>query len=362
MTTVKQINCFIDQIAPFETAMDFDNCGLLVGDPVGTVTSVLLSLDITEEVVKEAKEKGAELIISHHPVIFKPLKRLMNGDIPYLLAKEGIHAICAHTNLDMADGGVNTCLADCLGLQKREPLSIYKTRNYVKIVVFVPLDQAEDVKTAMAESGAGALGNYERCSFSIDGIGNFLPTDGADPFVGEQGTYESVKETRVEMICAPQRVEDVIAAMKKVHPYEEPAYDIFQTEAIQKMTVCGLVGELEEVQLPEVFARYVKDHLRCSGVRYTEGARQIKRVAICSGAGGDFIYRAISCGADAFVTGEIKHHELLLAKKAGITVVDAGHFATEDLVIEPLLRTLTEQFPTVQFQKSEVFQDITKYC
>ena len=255
MTTAGEIYAYIDRFAPFHTAMDFDNPGLLVGDQDAPVTSVLLALDITAAVVKEAEKAGCQLIVSHHPVIFHPLKRLGSHDAPYLLAKAGISAVCAHTNLDLAEGGVNTCLADRLELGQVRPLKEYEN-------------------TGLAE---------------------------------------------------------------------------------------GLIGSLERELSPELFAEFVKEKLGCGGLKYTCGRRAVKTVALCGGAGAYLLYDAVSAGADAFVTADTKHHELLAADELGLTLVDAGHFCTEDVVIEPLLEKLRSAFPSVKFQKSGALTDPAKY-
>lgn len=255
MTTAGEIYAYIDRFAPFHTAMDFDNPGLLVGDPDVPVTSVLLTLDITAAVAGEAEKSGCQLIVSHHPVIFYPLKKLGNNDVPYLLAKAGIAAVCAHTNLDLAEGGVNTCLADRLGLKQVKPLKEYEN-------------------TGLAE---------------------------------------------------------------------------------------GLIGSLEQELAPEHFAEFVKGKLGCGGLKYTRGSRAVKTVALCGGAGAYLFYDAVSAGADAFVTADTKHHELLAADGLGLTLVDAGHFCTEDVVIEPLLDKLRSGFPGVKFQKSSVLMDPAQY-
>ncbi len=257
MIKVSDIFDFIDSFAPFKTAMDFDNVGILVGDKSSEVKRCLVALDVTKDVIFEAKTLGANLIISHHPVIFNAIKKLENEDIPYILAKNEISAICAHTNLDVANFGVNSCLAEALSLQKILPLSSYVSK----------------------------LGEV---SF-------------------------------------------------------------------------GLFGELEKSYYCDEFAKFVKAKLNCNGVRYTEVDISIKKVAVCSGAGGDLISAAIKQRVDAFVTGEIKHHEILEGLKNKICIVDAGHFKTEDVVILPLIQKLSKEFKDIEFKKSKSFTDGIKY-
>lgn len=251
MTTVNDILKYIESFAPCDTAMDFDNCGLLVGDGGTEVNGVLVTLDITAEVVKEARELGCGLIVSHHPVIFQPIKKLGSCSVPYLLAQYGIAAICMHTNLDLAQPfGVNTCLGEAIGVR--------------------------GVKRADA---------------------------------GE----------------------------------------------------CLFIGELENAEDSDVFARRVMDALGCEGLRYTRGSGTVKKVALASGSGGSDIFDAAALGADALVTGEIKHHEINAANELGVCVVDAGHFKSEDIVILPLTKRLEGQFSAIKFTKSQVYGDKMKY-
>lgn len=254
MTKVNDVYKFIDSIAPFNTQMDFDNSGLLVGRGESNITSAILSLDITKEVVLEAVKEGANLIISHHPVIFNPMKSLMQDSIPYLLAKNDISAICAHTNLDMAQEiGVNANLGRKLKLENIEVISYC--------------------------NGCPLL----------------------------------------------------------------------------------LKGDLQSIQTPNEFTLFIKKALKCNGIRYTEGQSNIKKVAFCCGGAGDMIFEAIESNVDAFISGDIKHHEMLAAKHYGITAIDAGHFSTEDVVIQPLVEILNNQFKDVTFTKSTVNHDIVTY-
>ncbi len=361
---VRDIYNFLDGIAPFNTAMDFDNCGLLVGNMGEKIDKVLLSLDVTEDVIDEAKRIGVNLIISHHPVIFTPIKRLSFDSITGMLIKNNINTICAHTNLDMASKyGVNACLANAIGLKDTEPLHVEKVKSYKKISVFVPKGGEDKVIDAMCENGAGKLGNYSKCSFITQGEGRFKPEEGANPYIGEIGVCEKVPELKAELICPEDKVSSVIKAMINAHPYSMPAYDIFNEEdsVCEEWFSCGLVGNLENDMTSEEFAMLVKRSLNCTGLRYTKVNRKIKRVAVCSGAGGDYLKFASEKEADAFVTGEIKHHEILNANKLGLLVVDAGHFRTEDIVFTTLKNLLETEFSTIKFYKSKEFTDKIKY-
>ena len=361
MVTVGEIYSYIDSIAPFDTQMDFDNSGLLVGSKNDKVDKVLLALDITNEVVEEANNLNANLIISHHPIIFKPIKSLSSDSIPYKLAKYGISAICAHTNLDMSNQGVNKCLADALGLKDTKPLTIYKEQKYHKIIVFVPKDSANKIRDVINESGVAKIGNYEGCTFSSIGEGRFRPCNGANPFIGEINKVEVVEEVKIEFICPSTKTNDIVDIIKESHPYEEPAIDIFETISIEDKVVLGLIGNLEKEFEPAHFARYVKECLNCNGVKYSNGKNNVKTVGLCSGGAGEFVFDAIKNNVDAFVTGEMKHHEVLAAASHGITTVQAGHFASEDVVILPLMHLLSQKFNNIDFVKSGKLKEMDFY-
>ena len=361
MTTIRAVFEAIDEFAPFSHQESWDNSGLLVGDPHTPVTKAVVTLDITKAVVKEAKDEGAQLIVSHHPVLFHPAKTFLSDSVPYQLAAAGIGAICAHTSLDLAAGGVNCCLANRLGLTDQRPFLRENTRFYRKLVVFCPHEYTNRIHSAMKEAGAGTLGDYAGCAFVSPGEGRFLPLDEAKPFLGKPGEWEYAKEDRLEMICPPSKVEAVLSAMRKAHPYEEPAFDVFETTALADSDSLGLIGCLDSEQQPEEFAGYVGECLRCGGLRYVPGQRPVKRVAVLGGAGGDTVTKAVALGVDALVTGEAKHHQLLEAMEAGLTLVDAGHFSTEDVVVEPLCSRLAARFPQVTFHKSAVCEDPARY-
>ncbi len=362
MIRVKEILDWMDGFAPFQTAMDYDNVGLLVGGEDQTVEKAVVALDITGDVVEEAHRAGAQLVISHHPVIFRPLRRLSADSVPYRLAKYGIAAICSHTNLDMAANGVNQMLADCLGLRHTAPLRVRSSVPYDKIVVFVPTAFARQVADAMSAAGGGTLGRYEGCSFACEGEGSFLPRPGATPFLGSVGARETVRESRVEMICPRADRQNVIDAMRSAHPYEEPAFDVFENHALHTVCAEALLGTLDGERQPGEFAALVKERLGLDQCGYVAGSRPVRKVALCSGAGGDYVEDAVRAGADAFVTGEAKHHELLYARENGITLVPAGHYATEVILVEGLALQLEQAFPTLSLIRSGADPDPLTYC
>lgn len=359
--TIGEVYDYIDGIAPFSTALDYDNVGLLVGSGQDPAEKILVALDVTLPVIEEAKRLGAQLIVSHHPVIFQPVRRLSGDSIPYRLAQAGIGALCAHTNLDMAEGGVNHCLGRALGLDGLRCFVAEDKIPYWKIVVFVPVEDARRVTDAMTGAGAGKLGQYRDCSFTVQGKGAFLPQEGAHPAVGSCGEREEVDECRVEVLCSPDRLSPVLDAMRREHPYEEPAFDVVKNEAVHKQLPGALVGELSKPMAPADFAAHAKKSLRCEGVRFVAGSRPVKRVAFCSGAGGDRVFDAIASNVDAYLTGEMKHHEWMAAAQSELTVVDAGHFKTEAIVVEHLARLLSARFSAAAVMESHQCTDRVRY-
>ncbi|WRS28808.1 Nif3-like dinuclear metal center hexameric protein [Oscillospiraceae bacterium MB08-C2-2] len=352
MYTVAQCLQALDRRAPFSQAMSWDNCGLLIGGMDTQVTGVLTALDVTGPVIEEAVEKKANLLITHHPVIFSPIKRLEAEGIPYRCISRGLSVISAHTNLDMAPGGVNTLLAQALELENTAPLEIIQTQAARKIVVFVPESHGEAVYEAMSAAGAGKLGNYSKCAFLLEGEGRFYPMEGAHPAIGQVEALEKVQELRIEMLVPPEKTAQVVAAMKEAHPYETPAYDLFVNEAVTTSIFMGVVGECAQPKNPQAFAAFVKQALHLDGLRYVDGGRPITRVAVCGGSGGDYIALALRQGAQALVTADIKHHQLLEAREMGLTLVDAGHFATENLVVPQLAKWLRADLPGLSVECS----------
>lgn len=341
--TVGQIFDAVNSIAPFRTAAKWDNSGLLVGDREAEVTFAIFALDITNEVVNEAIKKGANLIISHHPVIFNPLYTIGKENPVYLMIKNGISAICAHTNLDMAEGGVNDILIEKLKLKPLNiPLETEKTQPYYQLVAFVPKTHAEQVRNAICRAGGGEQGEYSDCSFSCEGTGRFLPKENANPFLGTVGVPEEAEEVRMEMLVRPEQLKAVVSAMIEAHPYEEPAYQVLENHALKSEIGFGNLCEAEKEFSPKELAEHIKNRLGCKVVRFADGGKPIKKIAVCSGSGGSFLKTALEMGADALITGDVKHDQLIDAKNLGISLFDAGHYHTENPAIQKLMERLRE--------------------
>ncbi len=341
----RTIMAAMEELAPAHLAADWDNVGLLVGSPDQDVSRVLVALDVTPAVAEAAATGGIDLIIAHHPLIFKALTSLRTdrpiGRTLAALVRAGAAVFAAHTNLDAADGGVNDILASKLGLTALRPLSADYRESLLKIVVFVPESHAEAVRQAMAAAGAGHIGNYSHCTFQASGTGTFLPLAGTNPFIGQTGKLEYVAEFRLETIVPAGQADKVVQAMLAAHPYEEVAYDLYRLENAGRDHGVGRVGELVRPLALGDFASLVKSALKIDTVRLSgPGARQVKTVAVCGGAGAGLFAEAVRSGADVLVTGDVKYHEALEAAACGLTIIDAGHFASERPVLEAVAARL----------------------
>lgn len=340
---VKDINNLLEEWAPKNIAWERDNIGLQVGSYGNPALKILVALDATEEIVDEAIKKNIDLIITHHPLIFEPLKNVTTNDdrgrLIFKLIENKISLIAVHTNLDFTKGGVSFTLSQKLDLTNIKILK--KSNNHIKkIVVFVPSEYTEKVAEAMAYAGAGSIGNYEYCSYRSPGIGTFKGSIESKPFIGKAGEFEKVDEIRLEMIVPDWRVTEVTDAITKSHPYEEPAYDIYPLENEFQFYGAGAIGTLEEELTQKKFLQHVKEKLNVENIRYVGGAREkIKTVAVCGGSGGNLLADALACKADAFVTGDVTYH-LFQQAKDKILLVDAGHFETEISIVDTIVNYL----------------------
>ncbi len=337
MTTVGKIYQALDRMAPFKTQEKWDNSGLLAGDAAASVARALVVLDITPASIQEAVRQQAQLIISHHPVIFQPLKRLERGSVVYELVQSGLSAICAHTNLDKAAGGVNDCLARALGLGQVEAFGVEGRQKVCQLSVLVPKSCQEAVCRAVTETAGG-------CAFTISEADRFV----LQPELEEAGAKKAELGVRIEVSVPAERLDAVLAAVRNGCPEEEPAWSAFEQLGQGREIAIGRVGELAEEVAPKVFAAQVSRTLGAA-VRLNRGGRAIRRVAVLGGAGGGYLYEAAAMGADALVTGEAKHHEYLDAQRLGVTLLDATHYATEQVVLEPLADYLRRQFPEIEW-------------
>ncbi len=338
----------LETFAPKQLAEDWDNVGLTVGDKNKAVNKILVALDVIPDVIQEAIDMGADMIVTHHPMIlFQKIKNIQADDMLgkkiYALIQNGISAYCAHTNLDIAFGGTNDTLAALAGLENIEILEQTNAESLKKIVVYIPKGHENAVREAMCNAGAGFIGKYSDCTFSTEGTGTFLPREGTKPFLGEQGTLERVEEVRLETIAPQNKVSAVIEAMKKAHPYEEPAYDIYAVEQCGKRYGIGRIGTLKQPMSFEEYSLFLKDKLQLDAIRIVgKKDKKIKTVALCTGSGVEFMEQAKKMGADAYLTGDMKFHEAQRALELELCVADVTHYASEVLVV-PILKQFLEQ-------------------
>ncbi|MFA5383567.1 MAG: Nif3-like dinuclear metal center hexameric protein [Eubacteriales bacterium] len=336
----------IEDFAPLNLAEEWDNPGLQIGDPGLKVNRILLCLDVDEKACDEAVQTGAQLIISHHPLLFKPVKQILTGTpAGALLAKclcSGLAVYSAHTNLDNAKGGVNDELAKKLGLGNTKVLRPGHTEDYLKLVVFVPLAHADGVRRAISLAGAGWIGNYSECTFQTQGTGTFRPLEGSDPFIGKVGELEKVDEIRLETILPAGRSKEVIKAMCGAHPYEEVAYDLYPLANEGPAMGTGRYGYTDQPLKLNSFIEKIKSALGIDNVRFGGNPNgTIHSVAVCGGAGASLWTWAKKAGADVMVTSDIDYHTARDMLSNGLSFVDAGHFGTENIII-PVLRKYLE--------------------
>ncbi|MDN4069810.1 Nif3-like dinuclear metal center hexameric protein [Paenibacillus sp. FSL R5-0407] len=323
---------YMEQLAPKHVAMEDDKIGLQLGTLQKEITGVLTALDVNEEVIDEAIALGANLIIAHHAIIYRPLRNLQSdtpmGKVYEKLIKHDIAVYVAHTNLDVTEGGMNDWMAEVLGIESSSSVEDIHTDNMYKLVVFVPKDHHQRVLDAVLNAGAGAIGNYSHCSFNIEGYGTFVPGEGTDPFIGKQGQLEKAEEIRIETIVPQSIRSKVIQAMLKSHPYEEVAYDLYPMDLKGRTFGLGRVGKLNEPVTLKQFVQRVKEKLDVPFVRVVGDLdRQIKKAAVIGGSGGRYWKAAMFRGADVLVTGDIDYHTAQDALMAGLTLIDPGHNA-----------------------------------
>lgn len=353
-----------EQFSPKKYAMEGDKIGLQIGRLNNQVERVLVTLDVTEEVVDEAIAKDVGLIIAHHPLIYRPLQKIDTetapGRIVEKLLKNDIAVYAAHTNLDVANGGVNDILADALGLTNTEVLVPSYEDQLKKLVVFVPEENAQEVKEAMGQAGAGAIGNYSHCAFTATGVGQFLPGEESNPFIGNKGKLEEVREVRVETIVPESIEKRVLSAMLRAHPYEEVAYDLYPLENVGESLGLGRIGNISKMTLRD-FAQHVKKSLDVKTVRVVGDLdAMVSKVAVLGGDGNKYYMSAKLKGADVYVTGDIYYHTAHDAMMAGLNMVDPGHNVEKVMkkgVANLMSKLCQEKNYNVSFVESEVHTD-----
>ncbi len=353
---LKELTSYLDSAVPLSFQESYDNSGLQVGDPEMEINSAMVTLDVTEEVIDEAVRKGCNILISHHPVIFHGLKKLTGltstERIVLNAIKQDIAIYSAHTNLDVISGGVSRKMAEKLSLVNVRVLSPL-SEKLIKLVTFVPESHIEKVKEAIFNAGAGLIGNYDQCGFTVDGKGTFRGNEFTSPFTGDKGKLHTQQEVRFETILFSHLKEKVIKALLSAHPYEEVAYDLYSLENDNIEIGMGCIGELVNPLTENEFLNLVCEVFDAKGIRFSRSAgKEIKKVALCGGSGASLLGLAISSGADAFITADVKYHNFSDAEKV-IVMVDAGHFETEKFATEILNDLIIKKFPKFAVRFSE---------
>lgn len=353
MATISTITGWLHHFAPLELAESWDNVGLLLGDETAAVRKIMTCLTVTPASAAEAIAEHAELIVSHHPILFKPVQRLTaettEGKMLLGLLRAGIAVYSPHTAFDNTAGGINDILCGRLGLTEVKPLRQFSGEAKCKIVVFVPDSDLAKVSDALFQAGAGVIGQYSQCSFRIAGAGTFFGSDAANPTIGRKGQREQVAEWRLEVICPANKVAAAVDAMRAAHSYEEPAFDVYPVKPLPAALGLGRIGRLPQAERLEAFTQRVQKGLASGAVQVVGGRdRSIRRVAVACGAGGSLLPDALAAGADAFLTGELRFHDQLAAEASDLAVVMPGHYATERPGVEELAGLLAGAFADVE--------------
>jgi dinuclear metal center YbgI/SA1388 family protein len=354
---IKDIVKPLEEIAPVCLQESYDNSGLQIGHPDDETDKILITLDITEEVVAEAIQKDCKLIISHHPLIFTGLKKLTGKNnferLVSRVIKNDIAVYAAHTNLDNADQGLNAILGKKLGLIKLKILNP-KKELLRKLVTFSPTDHAEKIRKALFNAGAGHIGNYDSCSFNTPGTGSFRGLENSNPFTGEIGKLHFENEIRIETIYPFYKEEDILNALFSSHPYEEVAYDIYHLHNAFSRVGAGMTGELEREADEVEFLKTIKNAMGTKIIRHSGlTGKKIRKVALCGGSGSFLIPEAVKAGADVYITGDIKYHDFFEAENR-ILIADVGHFESEQFAKELIYSILIKNFPTFAILISEI--------
>ncbi|MBW8685398.1 Nif3-like dinuclear metal center hexameric protein [Chitinophaga rhizophila] len=361
---IRDITNAIAAFAPLQYQESYDNAGLLFGQADWELTGVLLTLDATEAVIDEAIEKKCNLVVAHHPIVFGGLKKI-NGNnyverVVIKAIKNDIAIYAAHTNLDNVRSGVCDMMARRLNLQQCSVLAP-KRELLRKLYTFVPHAEAEKVRSALFAAGAGHIGAYNECSYSVEGNGTFKAGEGTSPHVGVIGQRHMEPETKVEVIFPVYLEHAVVKALLGSHPYEEVAYDIVKLENAYAQVGSGLIGELDAPMEEAAFLQWVKQQFNTGCVRYTPlRGRPVKKVALCGGAGSFLLKKAIAAGADAYISADFKYHEFFDAENQ-IVIADVGHFESEQFTVELFYHILTEKFPNFAPLKSTIRTNPVNY-
>ncbi len=354
--TIAAIIKVLESIAPPVLQEDYDNAGLLTGNPGWNCSGILCTLDATEVVVEEARALHCNLIVAHHPIIFRGLKKITGRNYVERTIinaiKNDIAIYAIHTNLDNVINGVNNTIADKLNLQNRQIL-LPKENMLMKLYTFVPPEHSENLRIAVFNAGGGFIGNYSECSFNTAGEGTFKAGENTNPFVGEKNARHEENEIRIEVVFPAYLKSNIIAALVKAHPYEEPAFDVIALSNNFNKTGSGLYGELENAVSEQDFLLLLRDSFGLKVVRHTELLQKpVKKIAVCGGAGSFLIGKAQATGADFYITADVKYHEFFDADKK-MVLADIGHWESEQFTTELLYDVLQAKFPNFAVLKTK---------
>lgn len=361
---IQTITRYLEQLAPSAYQESYDNSGFICGNPADEVTGILCSLDATEAIVDEAIREGCNLVVAHHPIVFKGLKRITGQNyvertvIKAIKHDVAIYAI--HTNLDNVATGVNKKISDIIGLANPRVLAP-KPSTLRKLTTFVPPENTEQVLNALSEAGAGNIGNYKNCSFQLEGKGTFQPTAEANPHIGEAGKLEHVHENRVEVLFPAVHTHSVLQTLRAAHPYEEVAYYMHELVNDNQEVGSGMIGELTEGMKTEEFLTLLKEKMNLPLIRHTALVRsEIKRVAVCGGAGSFLLNNALREQADIFITADYKYHEFFDAD-GKIIIADIGHYESEIFTKDLLKELLSEKFANFAVRTAKTVTNPVRY-
>lgn len=364
MLTIGKICSAFEDYAPLYLQEEYDNSGLLVGEKEITCSGVMFCLDVTEEVIEKAVQDRCNLIVAHHPLIFKGLKKITGltaqGRILISAVRENIAIYACHTNIDNVLNGVNGRIADKLELQKRSVI-LPKSGTLKKLVVFAPCSKTEEIESALFEAGAGHVGEYSACSFVSEGRGSFLPSENASPFVGEKGKRHLEKENKIEVIFPAWKQNRVLDAMRASHPYEVVAFEVYQLENNNQAYGSGLTGYLKEPLDELLVLSRLKDIFNVPVIRHSPFInRKIRKIAVCGGAGAFLIGEAKRHGADLFITSDLKYHDFFEAENL-LVLADVGHFESEQYTVELFMDIFREKFPNFAHSKKSISTNPVNY-
>ncbi|MBN2237073.1 MAG: Nif3-like dinuclear metal center hexameric protein [Bacteroidales bacterium] len=362
--TLQNLCDSLELLAPLSLQESYDNSGLLIGHRKKPIQKALVSLDVTEEIMEEALEIRADVIIAHHPLIFKSVKKLTGANsverIIEIALKNDIAIYAIHTNLDNVFEGVNQVFAQQLDLENLQIL-VPKPATLKKLITFVPPDHLNDLQNALFEVGAGKIGNYDRCSFVSEGKGSFRALEGSNPFVGEKNQLHHENETRLELVFPAYLQSNIINCLLNNHPYEEPAFDILALENEWTKTGAGMIGTLKNPMDAMDFLRFVKEKMATSCIKHSPLLEKpIHKVALCGGSGSFLIGAAKAARADIFISGDIKYHEFFEAENK-LLIVDIGHHESEQLTKQLLVDYLNKKFPNFAVQISRRNTNVVNY-